>query len=68
MAAFAVLLPVLGFHIAAALALLIAVWVFGGGWPIATAVALLAPIVLHFVFYSVLRVPLPWGPLTQVAW
>lgn len=67
-AAFAVLLPVLGFHITAALALLVAVRVFGGGWSIAAAVALLAPIILHYVFYSVLRVPLPWGLLTPLAW
>ncbi|WP_353475898.1 tripartite tricarboxylate transporter TctB family protein (plasmid) [Salipiger sp. H15] len=67
-AAFAVLLPLLGFHVAAALALLVAVRIFGGGWTVAGAVAILGPLALHYIFYSVLRVPLPWGLLTPVAW
>lgn len=67
-AAFAVLLPMLGFHIATGLALLVAVRLFGGGPLTCVLVALIAPVVLHYVFYSVLRVPLPWGLLTPVAW
>ncbi|MCC7275431.1 MAG: tripartite tricarboxylate transporter TctB family protein [Alphaproteobacteria bacterium] len=38
------------------------------GWPAAIAVALLGTAVIHFVFYSMLRVPLPWGLLTPLAW
>lgn len=67
-AAFAVLLPLLGFHVTAALALLVAVPLFGGGWKTTLPVAVLAPFVLHYVFYSVLRVTLPWGLLYPVAW
>ena len=67
-AGFAVLLPVLGFHVATALALLVVVRVFGGSWLTCASVAILAPIVLHYIFYSVLRVPLPWGLLSPVAW
>lgn len=67
-AGFSVLLPVLGFHLATALALLVAVRVFGGGWITCVAMAILAPVLLHYVFYSILRVPLPWGLLTPVAW
>ena len=31
-------------------------------------IALLATLVIHFVFYKGLRVPLPWGVLLPVAW
>jgi putative tricarboxylic transport membrane protein len=31
-------------------------------------VALVAALVIHFLFYKVLRVPLPWGLLQPVAW
>jgi putative tricarboxylic transport membrane protein len=67
-AAFAILLPVLGFHVAAALALLVAVPLFGGGWKTTLAVVVLGPAALHYVFYSLLRVTLPWGLLYPVAW
>ena len=38
--------------------------------PIARAVllALVATLVIHFAFYKLLRVPLPWGLLTPYAW
>jgi len=32
--------------------------------PLALAVAL----VIHYVFYKLLRVPLPWGLLQGIAW
>lgn len=67
-AGFAVLLPILGFHIATALALLVAVWLFGGGVVTCILVAVIAPVILHYIFYSLLRVPLPWGLLLPVAW
>jgi putative tricarboxylic transport membrane protein len=31
-------------------------------------VALVATIVIHFGFYTLLRVPLPWGVLEAIAW
>jgi putative tricarboxylic transport membrane protein len=34
----------------------------------AVAVAVLASLVVHFAFYKLLRVPLPWGVLKGVAW
>jgi putative tricarboxylic transport membrane protein len=67
-AAFALLMPWLGFHIAAALAMLVAVPVFGGGWLLTVVLAAAGPFALHYVFYSLLRVTLPWGLLTPVAW
>ena len=67
-AGFAAGLPLLGFHIVAALALLAAARLFGAGWGGAAALALLAPWPLHHLFYALLRVPLPWGVMTPVAW
>ena len=34
----------------------------------AVLVAVIATLVIHFAFYKLLRVPLPWGVLTGVAW
>ncbi|MBR3369598.1 MAG: tripartite tricarboxylate transporter TctB family protein [Rhodobacteraceae bacterium] len=67
-AGFALLLPVLGFHVAAALVLLCAVRIFGGNWVLAGIMAVFAPVVLHYIFYTVMRVVLPWGVLASYAW
>lgn len=67
-AGFALLLPVMGFHIAAALVVLLAVPIFGGNILLALVLATVAPVVLHYVFYSLMRVVLPWGWLTPYAW
>ena len=37
-------------------------------WSRALLVALIATLVVHFAFYKLLRVPLPWGVLTPWAW
>ncbi len=34
----------------------------------AVLVAVVAALVIHFAFYKLLRVPLPWGLLTPWAW
>jgi putative tricarboxylic transport membrane protein len=31
-------------------------------------VALVVPLLIHYIFYSVLKVPLPWGVLAPYAW
>jgi putative tricarboxylic transport membrane protein len=31
-------------------------------------IALVATLAVHFMFYKLLRVPLPWGVLTPFAW
>lgn len=67
-AGFALLLPVLGFHIAAGLVLLLSVPIFGGNLLLAVTMAISVPFVLHYVFYSLMRVVLPWGLLTPIAW
>ncbi|SHG88558.1 tripartite tricarboxylate transporter TctB family protein [Pollutimonas bauzanensis] len=58
----------LGFLIAASLLLLVLFLAFKVRWPIAIAVAVIGALVIHFMFYSVLMVPLPWGLLEPVAW
>ena len=65
---FALALPVLGFHITATIVVGAAALVFGGHPLAAPVLALAAAFCAHAVFYSLLRVPLPWGVLTPVAW
>jgi len=35
---------------------------------LAIGVAIIATLVIHFLFYKLLRVPLPWGVLERFAW
>lgn len=65
---FGLALNSLGFHITAAVALFGLLVAFGIRLLPAVAVAVPITIVIHGVFYSLLRVPLPWGLLTPVAW
>jgi len=65
---FALALDPLGFHVTAAVSLLVSVWIFGGGTLVAIALAVIGSVGTHFVFYTILRVPLPWGLLEPVAW
>lgn len=65
---FGVALVPLGFHVTAALSLAALFAVFGLGPLRSLALALGASVAIHAVFYSLLRVPLPWGVLTPVAW
>lgn len=65
---FCLTLDTLGFHIAGGVAFLAAVRLFGGGWVRAVLVAVIGTILLHALFYSAMRVPLPWGLLLPVAW
>jgi putative tricarboxylic transport membrane protein len=37
-------------------------------WWLAAFVAVLATLLIHAAFYKLLRVPLPWGVLTPIAW
>lgn len=66
--AFILLLPHLGFHIAGTLATAAVIAIFGGGWMTILLFAPLATILVHLLFYNLLRVPLPWGLLLPVAW
>ncbi len=67
-AAFALTLDPLGFHVAGGLAAAAAIRLFGGGWALALVLGAVGTALLHALFYSVMRVPLPWGLLLPVAW
>jgi putative tricarboxylic transport membrane protein len=58
---------VLGFLITSVV--LLAVWMrlLGASWRVTLPVALIATLLMHFSFYKLLRVPLPWGVLEQWA-
>ncbi|HEX8665002.1 MAG TPA: tripartite tricarboxylate transporter TctB family protein [Beijerinckiaceae bacterium] len=58
---------VLGFYVTTAAMILVAASVFGARWRLSVPVALLAPVVVHLVFYKLLRVPLPAG-LVPMPW
>jgi putative tricarboxylic transport membrane protein len=76
--AFAVLLGSIVFYMAASekLGFLpVAVLVLGANfrmlgvpWGRAALIAVIAALLIHFAFYKLLRVPLPWGVLTNFAW
>lgn len=56
----------LGFHIAASIAMLGWLLVFGVRLLPAVALAIGFPILMHLAFYKILRVPLPWGLLEKI--
>ena len=58
----------LGFLPTAAIILLALLLVLRVRPPTAVAVAVIATVLVHFAFYKLLRVPLPWGVLQSVAW
>ena len=58
----------LGYLIAAPLALLAFLIATGVRWVVAVLVALIVPLIIHYIFYTVLKVPLPWGVLVDYAW
>jgi len=57
----------LGFYLTTAIMILAAALVFGARPRLAVPVALAAPVVVHLVFYKLLRVPLPPG-LIPMPW
>ncbi|TWO71718.1 tripartite tricarboxylate transporter TctB family protein [Caenimonas sedimenti] len=77
-AALAVLLGSIVFYIAAAnwlgflpvavIVLTALMATLGVGLPRALLIAVIATLLIHFAFYKLLRVPLPWGVLKNFAW
>ena len=57
----------LGFHLAGVVLLLVWVRLLGASWRVTVPVALIATLAIHFAFYKLLRVPLPWGVLERWA-
>ena len=58
----------LGFLPCSFILLCVLLLAFGVRWLRAVLVALISVLVIHFMFYSVLKVPLPWGLLEPFAW
>ena len=64
---YALVVDTLGFFVTAAAMILAGALAFGASLRLALAMALGAPILIHLVFYKLLRVPLPAG-LVPMPW
>jgi len=58
----------LGFLLTSTAILVALFWVLNVPRSQIVPIAVLATLAIHFAFYKLLRVPLPWGLLTPVAW
>lgn len=58
----------LGFVISAVLMLVAMLWAYGVRRKLILPLALVATLVIHTLFFKLLKVPLPWGLLAPVAW
>jgi putative tricarboxylic transport membrane protein len=58
----------LGFFLTSLIILTISFRLFGVAFGRSIVIAAIATFVIHFAFYKLLRVPLPWGLLTNYAW
>lgn len=58
----------LGFMLSGVIYLSVLFWVFGVRAKWIVPIALLVTLGIHYAFYKLLRVPLPWGILQGVAW
>jgi putative tricarboxylic transport membrane protein len=59
---------ILGFIVSAVLMLVAMLWAYGVRRALILPVALTATLVIHTLFFKLLKVPLPWGWLAPVAW
>ena len=64
---YALMADTLGFYVTSALMILTAALVFGARPRLAAPIALIAPVLVHLIFYKLLRVPLPAG-LVPMPW
>jgi putative tricarboxylic transport membrane protein len=58
----------LGFLIAVPLVLTVLLFTLGTRWWLAPLIAIAVTAFIHYIFYSFLKVPLPWGVLVDYAW
>ena len=58
----------LGFFLTSLIILTVLFRLFGVALGRSIMIAAIATFVIHFAFYKLLRVPLPWGVLTNYAW
>jgi putative tricarboxylic transport membrane protein len=57
----------LGFYLTALFLLSVWMRLLGASWRLTLPVAVIATLVIHFSFYKLLRIPLPWGLLERYA-
>jgi len=65
---YALILPAVGFFVTSAVFLATLMITFGAPPRRALPLAVVVTLAIHYAFYSLLRVPLPWGLLEAVAW
>jgi putative tricarboxylic transport membrane protein len=58
----------LGFVVTGIVYLAALMWAFRVRPPRALAIAIVATLAIHYCFYKLLKVPLPWGLLQPIAW
>ena len=58
----------LGFILVGVIYLAALFWVYGVSRKWILPVAIVVTLVIHYAFYKLLRVPLPWGILERFAW
>ena len=58
----------LGFLLTAFVYLAALMWVLRVRLAVAVPVAFIMALAIHYAFYKLLRVPLPWGVLQGIAW
>lgn len=68
LAFYALAADTLGFFITASIFLLVLFAAFGVKLRTALLVSAVATFAIHYAFYTLLRVPLPWGLFESVAW
>ena len=65
---FAAFLDTLGFHLVAFPLMVCLLLLYGVNWWKSALLAVGVTVLVHFLFYSFLHVPLPWGLLEPIAW
>jgi putative tricarboxylic transport membrane protein len=65
---YALVLHRLGFFITALLFLIVLFVAFGVNRTWILPVSIVVVLLIHYAFYTLLRVPLPWGVLEGLAW
>lgn len=65
---YAAILPFVGFFLTSVVFLAALMLAFGAPPRHALPIAAIVTVVIHYAFYTWLRVPLPWGLLEAIAW
>nr|WP_321525174.1 tripartite tricarboxylate transporter TctB family protein [uncultured Cohaesibacter sp.] len=65
---FAAFLDTVGFHLLAFPLMFCLLMLYGVNWWKSALLAVGVTMLVHFLFYSFLHVPLPWGLLEPIAW